>query len=443
MTERSMHMANSFNPSSDVDLGPADQALLVRRDEALGAMYRLFYARPVRVARATGVLLYDEQGTEYLDAYNNVPVVGHSNWRVHEAVSHQLQVANTHTRYLSDIVVDYAERLTSLFPAHLTQAVFACTGSEAVDLGVRVARHVTGRQGVIVTRHAYHGTTTTTAQMSPALGPNNPIPPEVVLIDGPDAVRGPDDAVAAFARSIDEAVEELRRRGFDLAMLVLDSIFSSDGLQTGPTGLLRVAGERAHAHGGLYLADEVQPGFGRTGDTWWGFQRHGAVPDLVAMGKPMGNGLPISGLVGRAEIFQHFGADVRYFNTFGGSAVCVAAADAVLSELIDRELLQNSRDLGGSLLESVQGLTADDPGVADVRGAGLFLTVELVEPGTTTPDAARAVRLVNAMREQRVLISASGTYDNALKIRPPLVFGAEHAPRLLEAFEHSLAASLA
>lgn len=438
MTRRSMHMVNSFDPSSGVDLGSADQALLERRHEVLGSMYRLFYSRPVHVARAAGVLLYDEEGTEYLDAYNNVPVVGHSNPRVHQAVSQQLQIVNSHTRYLSDDIVEYAERLTSLFPDHLTQAVFTCTGSEAVDLGVRIARHVTGRDGVIVTRHAYHGTTTTTAQLSPALGPNNPVPPEVVLIDAPDAVRGPEDPLAAFARSIDDAVDELRRRGFDLAVLVLDSIFASDGLQTGPTGLLRVAGERAHAHGGLYLADEVQAGFGRTGAAWWGFQRHEAVPDLVAMGKPMGNGLPIAGLVGRAEIFDRFGTDVRYFNTFGGSAVCVAAAQAVLSELVERELVQSSHVLGASLLESLRDLTAGDPGVEDVRGAGLFLTVELVEPGTTTPDAARADRVVNAMREQRVLISASGTYDNTLKIRPPLVFGAEHAPRLLEAFEQSL-----
>jgi 4-aminobutyrate aminotransferase-like enzyme len=434
-----MRMVNSFDPSRSTDLSPADQRLLHRRDAVMGAAYRLFYQRPVHVVRGEGALLYDAAGLEYLDAYNNVPVVGHSNARVHAAVSEQLSRLNTHTRYLTDEVVAYAERLTALFPAPLDQAIFACTGSEAVDLAVRIARTATGGTGVVVTRHAYHGTTTLTAGLSPALGPDNEVPAEVVLVDAPDSVRDdPATAVAEFGRRIDAGVAELRARGVTLAALVVDSVLSSDGLQTQPTGLLRTAAERARAHGGLYLADEVQPGFGRTGAQWWGFQRHDVVPELAVLGKPMGNGMPISAVVGRADLFETFGRRVRYFNTFGGNPVSVAAASAVLDELQDRQLLQHSETLGGELLSAVRDLTRDDAGVAEVRGAGLFLGVEFVAPDGT-PDPERATRVVNAMRDRRILISASGTHDNVLKIRPPLVFPRSAAPRLLEGLAESLA----
>lgn len=438
-----MQMVNSFDPARAAGLGDGERELLERRDTAMGAAYRLFYDRPVHVVRAEGVTVYDAQGQDYLDAYNNVPVVGHSNARVRQAVHDQLGRLNTHTRYLTDEVVAYAERLTALFPAPLDQAIFACTGSEAVDLALRVARTVTGRAGVVVTRHAYHGTTTAAAAASPSLGPHNPIPTEVALVDAPDSVRDdPGSAGADFGRRIDTAVEELRARGVELAAVLIDSVMSSDGLQTHPTDLLQVAAARARAHGGLYVADEVQPGFGRTGAQWWGFQRHGVVPDLAVLGKPMGNGIPVAALVGRADLFETFGQQVRYFNTFGGNPVSIAAANAVLDEIEDRHLLEHSDRLGAELLAAVRGLTASDPGVAQTRGAGLFLAVELVAEGDE-PDPARAARVVNAMRERRVLISASGTYDNVLKIRPPLVFPRTALPRLLDALTESLAESLA
>jgi 4-aminobutyrate aminotransferase-like enzyme len=434
-------MANGFDPSRPVDLGAADRALLERRDAVLGRPYRLFYERPVHLVRGEGALLYDAEGRDYLDAYNNVPVVGHSNERVRAAVDRQLGTLNTHTRYLTDDVVAYAERLTALFPAPLSQVVFACTGSEAVDLALRIARTVTGRTGVVATRHAYHGTTTLAAQVSPSLGPNNEIPPEVALVDAPDSVRDdPTTAAADLGRRIDAAVADLRARGVGLAAVIVDSVLSSDGLQTGPAGLLQAAADRARAHGGLYVADEVQPGFGRTGAQWWGFQRHGVVPDLAVLGKPMGNGIPISAVVGRPDLFDVFGRQVRYFNTFGGNPVSIAAASAVLDELADRELLRHSAELGAELLAQVRDLTRDDDGVAEVRGAGLFLAVELVRPDGT-PDPARASRVVNALRDRRVLISASGVHDNVLKIRPPLVFPRAAAPRLLEALGQGLAAS--
>jgi 4-aminobutyrate aminotransferase-like enzyme len=448
-----MHMVNSFDPSRSADLGDADRELLRRRDASMGAAYRLFYDRPLHLVRGEGAYLFDSDGLDYLDAYNNVPVVGHSNPTVRHAVSEQLGTLNTHTRYLTDEVVAYAERLTGLFPAPLDQAIFACTGSEAVDLALRIARTVTGRRGVIVTRHAYHGTTTAAAAISPSLGPNNPIPAEVALVAAPDSVRDdPATATEDFGRRIDAAVDELNERGVEPAAVVLDSVFSSDGLQPGPVGLLKVAAERARAHGALYIADEVQAGFGRTGG-WWGFGHHEVLPDLVVLGKPMGNGLPIAALISGSAVLDAFGRKVRYFNTFGGNPVSIAAASAVLDEIEGRQLIQHADALGGQLLDAIKDVVSNDAGVAATRGAGLFLAVEFVtapdspspnspnpdSPSPNSPDPARAANVVNAMRERRILISASGTYDNVLKIRPPLIFPASAVPRLVDGLAASLA----
>ena len=436
---RPMHMANSFDPENAASLDAADRALLERRRRALGAPYRLFYGKPVHVVRGEGALLYDKDGLDYLDAYNNVPVVGHSNPVVQQRVAQQLTVLNTHTRYLTDDVVTYAERLLDLFPEHLDQVVFACTGSEAVDLALRLARHVTGRRGVLATAHAYHGTTQSAAEVSPSLGPNNAIPADVVLVDAPDGLRDdPATAAQEFARRVSAAIGELGRRGHRPAAMIVDSVLSSDGLQPGPIGVLAPAAAVMREAGGLWIADEVQAGFGRTGG-WWGYTRHGLEPDLVVLGKPMGNGIPISGVVGRGALMEDFGRDVRYFNTFGGNPVSVAAAGAVLDELVGRDLLSHAQRLGDDIAARLGELVADDAGVAQVRHAGLFVAVELVrDRSSAAPDPLRASAVVDRMRELRVLISASGVHDNVLKIRPPLVLAREHAPRLLDAVADAL-----
>lgn len=433
-------MVNSFDPQRESALNSADRDLVRRRSAAMGAAYRLFYDRPLHVVSAHGVTLVDDAGREYLDAYNNVPVVGHSNKRVRDAVHEQLGRLNTHTRYLTDEVVAYAEWLTALFPSPLDQVIFTCTGSEAVDLALRVARAVTGRSGVIVTRHAYHGVTTAAAEVSPSFGPNNSIPDHVALIDAPDSVRdgttGPDE----FARRTDAAVAELEARGHRVAAVLIDSVLSSDGLQLPDAAVLAAVRERARAHGALYIADEVQSGFGRTGSHWWGFERHGIDPDLVVLGKPMGNGIPIAGVVGRAAHFEAFGSQVRYFNTFGGNPVSIAAANAVLDEIEDRRLLEHADALGRRMAIELADRLAGESGVAEVRAAGLFLAVELVGDGDF-PDPARTSRVVNLMREKQILISASGTYDNVLKIRPPLVFPESSADHFLQALVESVAQS--
>ncbi|WP_241490432.1 aspartate aminotransferase family protein [Microbacterium testaceum] len=440
-----MHMVNSFDPAAGTNLGPRASALIERRRRVLGAPYRLFYERPVEVRRGEGALLFDPDGLDYLDAYNNVPVVGHANARVRAAVAEQLGLVNTHTRYLTDEIVDYSERLVSLFPAHLEQVVYACTGSEAVDLALRIAAHVTRASGIVITTNAYHGTTRASAAVSPSLGPNNALPSHVVTVAAPDPLRDPaEDGVTAalFAQRVGDAIRQLERRGVTFSALIMDSVLSSDGLVTHPDGVLGPAVEVARRHGGLYIADEVQSGFGRLGAPWWGFSRHGVEPDLVVLGKPMGNGLPISAVVGRRDHLETFGRDVRYFNTFGGTPSSIAAATAVLDEIEERELRANAAAVGAALREGLHALADRDPRLGQVRGEGLFLAVEVVQPDGTdehAPDATLAGRVVNGLRDKRVLVSASGRYANVVKIRPPLVFTREHADRLLTALDEVLA----
>ena len=439
-------MVNAYAAGEGVALDPAASELLARRERVLGAPYRLFYREPVHVVRGAGAHLFGPDGEDYLDAYNNVPAVGHANPRVQAAIAAQAAQLNTHTRYLTDGIVDYAERLTARFPSPLDQAIFACTGSEAVDLALRIARTRTGAEGIIATRNAYHGTTAAAAEISPSLGPDNPIPDRVILIDAPDPLREPVAGAAdAFAARVRAAIAEFAARGIGFAGMIVDSVLTSDGLRLDPAGFLARAAAEVRAAGGIVIADEVQPGFGRTGE-WWGFLRHGTaaepyVPDLAVLGKPMGNGIPISAVIGSAELFDAFGAGVRYFNTFGGNPVSIAAAAAVLDEIEDRALLAHASAVGGRLVDGLRSI-ADDVNarggasrIADVRGAGLFIAVEHVRPDEVrTPDPAAALAVVNGLRERRILVSASGTGENVLKIRPPLVFDDRDADRFLEGF---------
>nr|WP_235672628.1 aspartate aminotransferase family protein [Mycolicibacterium hodleri] len=438
MTSKSLHMANAFD-GSDIDLLDEDVRDLIRRREAvLAPSYRLFYRHPVVAARGSGVWLYDADGNRYLDAYNNVPAVGHSHPHVQRLVTEQLGVVNTHTRYLTEPVIDYSERLLALFPAELNKVVYTCTGSEAVDLALRVARYETGARGVVCTAHAYHGTTAAAAAVSPSLGPNNVIGDDVILVTAPDAEHDdPATMAELFAARVRSAIAELHRRGVGFAGMIVDSILSSDGVQSDPEGFLAPAVHAVHEAGGLWIADEVQPGFGRLGSTWWGFQRHGIEPDLVVLGKPMGNGIPIGALVGRDGVMAKFGRDIRYFNTFGGNPVSIAAATAVLDVIEEEALLDNVQRSGQRLLEGLREIAGRHDGVGGVRGRGLFLAMEFVDGDEA--DAATASRVVNELRERRILISASGPHENVLKIRPPLPFTTEHADQLLGELDDILA----
>ncbi|WP_369974149.1 aspartate aminotransferase family protein [Mycobacterium sp. 3519A] len=435
-----MHMANAFDGTEFDQLDPQAQALIRRREAVLAPSYRLFYRHPVVAVRGSGVWLHDADGNRYLDAYNNVPAVGHSHPHVQRLVNEQLGTLNTHTRYLTEPVIAYSERLLDLFPPELTKVVYTCTGSEAVDLALRIARYETGAEGIICTSHAYHGTTTAAAAISPSLGPNNRIGSDVALVTAPDTQRDDPATMAEdFADRVRQAISDLRGRGVGFAGMIVDSIMSSDGVQSDPPGLLEPAAGAVREAGGLWIADEVQPGFARLGSTWWGFQRHRFVPDLAVLGKPMGNGVPIGAVVGRDEVMAAFGRDIRYFNTFGGNPVSIAAATAVIDVIESEQLLDSVSRTGQALLQGLQELALRHPGIAGVRGCGLFTAVEFVSEDGITPDAATASLVVNELRDRRILISASGPKENVLKIRPPLPFSTEHATMLLTELDDVLA----
>ena len=393
-----------FDPTRAGELDPATRDLVERRERALGTAYRLFYEEPIQFVRGSGTRLWDAAGREYLDCYNNVPSVGHAHPRVVAAIAEQAAQLNTHTRYLSEPLVAYAEDVLGTMPDEIGNIMFTCTGSEANDLALRIAKHATGGEGVIVTANAYHGVTTEVAAISPSLGGASSVAPWVRLVD-------PLDLAASTAR----AIASLQAAGVKPAALVIDTILASDGIF--PDVALVDAAATVRAAGGLLVADEVQPGFGRLGTGLWGFDRYGLVPDLVTVGKPMGNGHPVAAVMARPELIAEFGRSVRYFNTFGGNSVSIAAAQATLDVVRDEGLVENARTVGGYLLDELARF-------GTVRGIGLFVGVEL-------ESETEALRVVNALRKRGVLLAASGPRNDTLKVRPPLPFSRDDADRLL------------
>jgi 4-aminobutyrate aminotransferase-like enzyme len=429
-------MINGFDPSRLGELPEQMQKNIRRRDQSLGPGYRLFYDTPLEVVRGKGVTLFDRDGNEYLDVYNNVPSVGHAHPKVIAAVHEQMQTLNTNTRYVQESILDYSEQLLSTFPAELGHVMFTCTGSEANDLAMRVAKYATGNQGIIVTSGAYHGLTAEVSSFSPSLGIGVPLGANVRVIDAPDALRYSSDQGSLedhLRNQVRAAIADLHRHGIGLAAFIADSIFSSDGVFAGPAGFLRPIIEEVHAAGGLYIADEVQPGFGRTGQEWWGFQRHQIVPDIVTIGKPMGNGIPVAAAIFKPELLVEFGKNIRYFNTFGGNSVAIAAAQAVLDVIREESLIENALKVGEKIITGIKDLSQGLDQVAEVRGSGFFIGVDLVtDRSSLTPDGGAAAGIVNALREDRILISACGAQGNVLKLRPPMPFSSNDADRLLE-----------
>lgn len=422
-------------PSLTTPAADTSTALIDRRRRLLGPAYRLFYENPVHIVRGSGAWLYDRDGNAYLDAYNNVASVGHCHPDVVAALADQSALLNTHTRYLGSGIVDYAERLLATLPGELDKLMLTCTGSEANDLACRIARAATGGTGFIVTEFAYHGLTIAISELSPSLGQGVQLAGTTRTVPAPNRYRADHPAIGeTFADGVRAAIADLRSHGIRPAALLADTIFSSDGVLPDPAGLLAPAVAAIREAGGLFIADEVQAGFGRTGAGMWGFERHGITPDIVSMGKPMGNGYPIAGIATKSPLVDDFGRQTRYFNTFGGSPVACAVGLAVL-DVVERELLiSNARSVGTHLLDALVQLGERHELVGDVRGAGLFVGVELVSDRTTkAPAADTATRVVNGLRDRRVLISSTGPGANVLKIRPPLVFSHEQADLLVGA----------
>jgi len=397
----------------------ATQGLARRRNEAVGALLTpLTYTRPVHGVRAEGVWIYEQDGGRLLDAYNNVPVVGHCHPRVTEAVVRQTRLGATNARYLAEPLVELAERLLTTFPpeAGLDTVLLVNSGSEANDLAWRLAAGVTGHDGVVVTENAYHGITAATTALSPEAWPATEPPAHVTRIPPPGS--GADLA---------GALDRVRGR---LAATFLDGSLMSDGIYAPETAELRLLVERTHAAGGLFVADEVQAGHGRLGTGLWSFTRHGIVPDVVTLGKPMGNGYPVAAVVTRRELAERFPYAGTTFSTFGGNPVAAAAALAVLDVLEDVRLPERSAEVGARLRTAVASLGKAE--VVDVRGRGLLAGVEL-------SSGELAARVVDELREEGILVGLTGKHGNVLKIRPPLVFTDEHLELLVAALARILA----
>lgn len=421
---------------------PSVNALRARRRRLLGPSLKLAYDEPLHIVRGDGALLYDPAGRDYLDAYNNVACVGHSHPHVARAIASQSATLNTNTRYLHENIVNYAERLGERLPGELSVCFFVCTGSEANDLAWQIAQAVTGAGGAIVTDFAYHGNTTAVAQLSPEELAIEHREDWVATVPAPDCYRGHyrgTDAGERYAASLDGAVDKLRSNGHAPAAFFVDTIYSSDGIYVSPPGYLQGAWRRVREAGGLCVADEVQAGLGRTGEFEWGFEQQGVVPDIVTLGKPVGNGHPLAAVVTTPEIAEVFAKDRYYFNTFGGNPVSCAAGLAVLDVLERERLRDNARDVGKLLRDQLAALAGQHELIGDVRGAGLFAGVELVrDRQSREPSADAAHAVMNGMRREGVLIGCTGRDGNVLKIRPPLVFSRANAERLVTTLDRVL-----
>lgn len=424
----------------------ADTAtLLARRAQLLGANAPLFYDQPLHIVRGEGVWLYDVDGRPYLDAYNNVPLVGHCHPEVVEALAQQAATLNIHSRYLHETILDYGERLIAKFDPSLSMMLFVCTGSEANDQALRIARCHTAKQGIICTKLTYHGNTTAVDAISPLFyGADAPTHREVRTIASPDSYRAPAGlaGVALTDHYIEElkaAIAQLEASGMGFAGLILCTIFANEGLPDVPPGFMQRALDTVHAAGGLFIADEVQAGFGRTGQMW-GHEALGVVPDIVTLGKPMGNGHPLAAVVARADLIEAFRARVFYFNTFGGNPVSCAVGAKVLDILERDALMDNAREIGAYLRAGLQRLAARHDIIGDIRGQGLWLGIELVsDRAKKTPATSQAQRVINLMKDNGVLMGRIGEFDNVLKIRPPLPIAQDHADLLLATLDGVLA----
>ena len=414
---------------------------LAARRKLLGRNLSIAYKDPIKIVRGSMQYLYDDEGVEYLDAYNNVAHVGHCNPRVVKAGQEQMAVLNTNTRYLHDLINSFAERLTSTLPEPLSVCFFVNSGSEANELALRLARAHTHAQDLIVLEHAYHGNTTTLIDISPYKhdGPGGQGSPTWVhKAPLPDLYRGlyraaDPSAAMKYADHVSQLIEDLHERETPLAGFIAESMPSVAGQIVLPPGYLNEVYNAVRTAGGICIADEVQTGYGRVGTNFWGFESYGVIPDIVVLGKPIGNGHPIGAVITTAEIAESFDNGMEFFSTFGGNPVSCAIGLAVLDEVFENDLQSHARTIGEMLINRLNELMKSYEIIGDVRGSGLFLGVELVRDRTTLePATAEADFIVNGMRERQILLGTDGPFHNVLKIRPPMPFTEEDAHRLCD-----------
>ncbi|MEL6509722.1 MAG: aminotransferase class III-fold pyridoxal phosphate-dependent enzyme [Pseudomonadota bacterium] len=413
--------------------------LLDRRARLLGPNVPTFYEDPVHIVRGEGVWLWDADGRKYLDCYNNVPHVGHCHPHVVEAIARQASVLNTHTRYLHDGILDYADRLTATLSHDLNQMIMVCTGSEANDIALRMAQAVTGKTGFIATDNTYHGNTAATSQLSTRRPPIGGYPEHIRLVPAPDTVRPVGGTLErqaeAFAENVARAIADLEANGAGFAGFMLCPTFANEGFPALAPEFLDKTVEVIRKAGGLILCDEVQPGFGRIGEAFWGHDWLGFAPDVVTIGKPMANGHPAAAVIARADVMGAFRTAFGYFNTFGGNPVSCAAAMATLDVIEDEGLQENARVVGAHALARLREI--EHPLKAEARGLGLFFGIEFVE-ADGTPATDFAARIVEGMKARGVLLNRIGRDMNTLKMRPPMPFGIAEADLAMDTLEEVL-----
>jgi len=412
--------------------------LLELRKKYLSPSLSLSYDKPLHIVRAKGQFLYDSKGDRYLDAVNNIQHVGHCHPKVVSAASEQYGILNTNTRYLDETVINYAKDLTNYLPNGLTTCFFTNSGSESNDLALRLARTATDSKETIVLDGAYHGHVSSLIDISPykhnSKGGSGP-PSYVHTVPMPDSYRGKyrgEEALTGYIDELKNILYSIKKNGKNISAFVVESIMGCGGQLILPDGFLERAFELVRDEGGVCIADEVQIGFGRVGSKFWGFETANVQPDIVTMGKSMGNGHPLSVVVTKKQIADKFNNGMEYFNSFGGNPVSCAVGKAVLNVIEDEKLQQNAHKVGEYLLKELKQLQGEFPLIGQVRGMGLFIGIELIkEKSKLIPAHAEAEKVVNEMMRKRILLSTDGPDHNVIKIKPPMVFSTENADELV------------
>ncbi len=425
----------------------AGESLIARRERALGAGAALFYREPLHIVRGEGAYLFDVDGRRYVDMYNNVPCVGHANPDVVEAMAHAQRTLNVHSRYLHEDIIEFAERLTALHSAAhagIESVVFSCSGTEANEVALKMARIATGKRGIVCSDATYHGNSDAVGKLTRLRSSGSPSS-DVRTFPFPETFRplapnlSEDDLANAYVERVRAAIRSLEDSGEGFAGMIVCSIFANEGLPDVPCGFMARAAEAVRAAGGLVIADEVQSGYCRTG-RWWGYDVTGFTPDIVVTGKPMGNGLPLAATAASKALVDQFRAKTRYFNTFASSPLQAAVGMAVL-DVIERDCLrENAAAVGSALKHALLQRMPRCKSIGDVRGHGLFIGVEMVtDADSRKPDAPRAIEFANRLKDKGFLASNAGVFSNVLKLRPPLVFAQRDAEAFLAAFDATIA----
>ena len=422
-----------------------DQDLVARRKAALGPTYQNFYDEPLHLVRGSGSKLWDVDGREYIDCYNNVVSVGHCHPRVVDALCKQAATLNTHTRYLHSGIVELGEMLIDRLPGDIDTCIFTCTGSEANDLATQIARHVTGNQGVIVTEASYHGVSELTRHLSTDSYPVENRPDWLAVVEPPNLYRGPyhredPEAGQKYLQQACQQLDLLEQRGHKPAALMVDLVWDSNGPLVAPTDYLLGLCAEVRKRGGIVIADEVQSGYCRSGQKWWTTDIYGMQPDILTCGKPMGAGHPLALMSTTRAIIDEYSRQYHYFNTFGGNPVSAAVGKAVIEVIEAEGLLQNAHDTGAYLEAGLRELAVRYPMIGDIQGRGLFWGLDMVTDTDTREPFSRAQmrHFGSLIAGQGVITGYSGRYGQILKLRPPLVFSRTDVDITLAAIDAAL-----